>query len=233
MRHYAIPLLLTILVAGCDSSAVSPTSKTKLDGKTPSPDSPSKAQDGVQQITFDDLNIRKLLNVEEVIYSNDLTLPESVSHLDGKRVRIRGWIEPPHDVGFEQRTFLLFRHKPELEFARIKNPDIEPVAAGDHVPEVFGLESTDNVDVIDPPTTADLDFSLELPEGINRNPKYLVQADETIHVRLRKGVSLKNTRKSSVEVIGNLNVEGISVCPPARWMYVLKDAEVVEIPDAE
>ncbi len=233
MRQYTTPLLLTILIAGCDSSAVSPTSKTKLDGKTQSPVSvsPSKVQVGVRQITFDDLNIRKLLNVDEVIWDIHEALPESLSQLDGKRVRIRGWIEPPGDMGIEQRAFFLFSKKPELEYARIKYPVIEPAAEGDDTPETYVLESISNVEVLDLSAEAGLDVPLEILTG--REPRWWGQADETIHVRLRTGASLKNARKRSVDVVGDLKVGGISDCPPARWIYVLKDAEVFEIPDTE
>lgn len=52
---------------------------------------------GALRVSFDDLDLLKVLNMEPVVEKADQLMPAWLSGLSGKRVRLHGFMFPPHD----------------------------------------------------------------------------------------------------------------------------------------
>ena len=97
-----------LLVAGCNdvltNSGVAHPGNSSTESQSPSPEVP----DDASRITFDDLDLFKLLNMDPVTSDCVERMPESLRQLDGKRIVIRGFMKPsPVSEGMPQ--FLLVR----------------------------------------------------------------------------------------------------------------------------
>lgn len=60
--------------------------------------------DGALRITYDDLDVKKLLNYDNVIPGTDEKLPSWVKALNGKTIRLRGYMKP----GFQSEDITQF-----------------------------------------------------------------------------------------------------------------------------
>jgi hypothetical protein len=87
--------------AGADSAA-KPTSEEFV------PPSPRKFKvegpNGALRITYDDLDVKKLLNLDNVVPDVDKKLPSWIKELHGKTVRLRGYMKP----GFQANDITQF-----------------------------------------------------------------------------------------------------------------------------
>lgn len=73
--------------------------------------------DGALRVSFDDVDLLKVLNAEPVPLDVEQHLPDWLSGLDGKTVRIRGWMFPPRsETGL--RGFLFVRDNQICCFGR-------------------------------------------------------------------------------------------------------------------
>ncbi len=86
---------------------------------------------GAQRISYDDLDLLKVLNMEPVPVDAERHFPDWLRNLDGQRIRVRGFMYPPfEETGIEM--FLLARDNQICCFGR--NPkiyDIMPVTMRD------------------------------------------------------------------------------------------------------
>ncbi|MCA9081586.1 MAG: hypothetical protein KDA58_13565 [Planctomycetaceae bacterium] len=104
-RPFAVPMPEPILLASAtadstdsatDASTVPGTPlpggiKLLIPEKTFLPEGPEKAL----RVTFDDIDLLKVLNMEPVVPEVMDHLPDWMLALDGKRIRLRGWMFPP------------------------------------------------------------------------------------------------------------------------------------------
>ncbi|RLS54803.1 MAG: hypothetical protein DWH91_10890 [Planctomycetota bacterium] len=71
------------------------------------PDKQFKSERDALRVTFDDVDLLKVLNVEPVPDDVEKALPDWLRGLSGQRVRIRGWMfPPPYEEGLEQFAFV-------------------------------------------------------------------------------------------------------------------------------
>ncbi len=69
------------------------------------------------RVSFDDLELLQLLDIKEVPVDVEDRLPEWLKQLNGKTVRIRGWMFPPPDEA-ELPAFMLVRDNEIMRFGR-------------------------------------------------------------------------------------------------------------------
>ncbi len=73
--------------------------------------------DEALRVSFDDIDLLKILNMEPVIPDAPELMPEWLKGLDGKRIRVRGYMYPPfQDTGLE--AFILARDNQICCFGR-------------------------------------------------------------------------------------------------------------------
>lgn len=89
-----------LLVAKVDGSIQStsigqpPEKKQKREVKLLIPERDFQKEGGAYRITYDDLDLLKILNMEPVTAEAPRLLPDWLKELDGERVRIRGFMSP-------------------------------------------------------------------------------------------------------------------------------------------
>jgi hypothetical protein len=96
---------ICLLLAGCNdvltnSGAAHPGNRPTESGKVEGPES-------ALRVTFDDLDLFKLLNMDPVTSDCIERMPEALKNLDGKRIQIRGFMKPsPLSEGLPQFLFV-------------------------------------------------------------------------------------------------------------------------------
>ncbi len=210
---WAIPLAM--MTSGCGNSAapeaVTPPPAVAVTTAVKPPH--VIVPDGVTQITFEHLNVRKFLNVQEVPEGVRTWIPEVILALDGKRVRIRGWIDDSNGIEPDvSGGFWLLKEKPAPR--RFMGND--------------GNELEFDFSLIAEPESSDV-VHIEPPQvPIFRGGYWTGYLDEVIHVRLRSRDEWKDTSTHELQIIGTLKVHGPIECG-LTWIYDLKDAQIEEV----
>ena len=112
MRQVCVLIaLLTGVVFGEEVKVTAPTiAKTEKDFEVEGPEE-------ALRVSFDDLELRKLLGIKEIPVDVEGRLPEWLRNLNGKTVRIRGWMFPP-PTETELKSFLLVNDGMWMNFGR-------------------------------------------------------------------------------------------------------------------
>jgi hypothetical protein len=78
-----------------DAKAAEAKNEIKL--LIPTRDFKTEGPENALRVSFDDVDLMKVLNMEPVIASAPQLLPKWLKDLDGKRIRLRGFMYPPFD----------------------------------------------------------------------------------------------------------------------------------------
>ncbi len=67
----------------------------KIELKVPHKEFSREGRERAWRVTFDDIDLLKILNMEPVPLNAEEYLPEWLTKLDGEKIRLRGWMYPP------------------------------------------------------------------------------------------------------------------------------------------
>ncbi|QDU46759.1 hypothetical protein Mal52_52810 [Symmachiella dynata] len=108
-------------ITGEDPSTLIPTEPREVKLLVPEKSFPKVEPDGALRVSYDDVDLLKILNMDPVSLDAPELMPKWLKDLDGKRIRLRGFMYPPFS-DTENSSFILARDNEICCFGRNPKP---------------------------------------------------------------------------------------------------------------